>query len=88
MITDLYAQSEFEAIKRDAFSSEGKTPEERTAMFLDLMETVEAIQSQFSVGERARRTRIADQLDPRPDPWWRNIRKEALAEYQCRPSST
>jgi hypothetical protein len=88
MITDLYAQSEFEAIKRDAFSSEGKTPEERTAMFLDLMETVEAIQSQFSVGERARRMRIADQLDPRPDPWWRNIRKEALAEYQCRPSST
>ena len=81
MITDLYAQSEFEAIKRDAFSSEGKTPEERTAMFLDLMETVEAIQSQFSVGERARRMRIADQLDPRPDPWWRNIRKEALAEY-------
>ena len=88
MITDLYAQSEFEAIKRDAFSSEGKTPEERTAMFLDLMETVEAIQSQFSVGERARRMRIADQLDPRPDPWWRNIRKEALAEYLCRTSST
>jgi hypothetical protein len=76
------AQTELEAIQRDAFSSEGKSFAERTAMFLGLMEAVDAIQSHFSAEERARRMRIADQLDPRPDPWWRNFRKEALAEYE------
>jgi len=79
---DVFAQSEFEATKRDAFSSEGKTPDERIAMFLDLMKAIEAIQAHLTPEERARRQRIADQLDPRPDPWWRNFRKEALAEYQ------
>ena len=44
---NVYAQTEFEAIKRDAYSSEGKTPEERTAMFVGLMEAVAAIQSDF-----------------------------------------
>ncbi len=77
----IFAQSESEAVRRDAHSSEGKSAAERTAMFLDLMETVDAIQSQFSAGERARRMRVEDQLDPRPDPWWRNFRKEALQEY-------
>jgi hypothetical protein len=84
---EIFSQSEIEAIKKDAYSSEGKTPAERTAMFLDLMEMVDAIQSQLSMEERARRRRIADQLDPRPDPWWRNFRKETLAEYQCQTSS-
>jgi hypothetical protein len=81
------AQSELETIKRDAYSSQSATPEERTAMFLDLMEMVDAIQSHFAPEEHIRRMRVADQLDPRPDPWWRNIRKEALAEYPCRTSS-
>jgi hypothetical protein len=85
---NIFAQSEFESIKQDAFSSEGKTPEERTAMFLDLMDTVEAIQANLSVEERARRMWIADQLERRPDPWWRNFRKEAVTEYQCETSST
>ena len=84
---NIFAQSELETTKRDAQSSEGKTPEERTAMFLDLMETIEAIQAHLTPEERARRERIADKLDPRPDPWWRNFRKEALAEYECRISS-
>jgi hypothetical protein len=84
---NIYAQTEFEAIKRGAYSSEGKTPEERTAMFIGLMEAVEAIQSRFSEEERQRRMRIADHLGPRPEPWWRNIRKDALAEYQCRTQS-
>src|SRR5438874_13753701 len=74
-------QSELEVIKRDAYSSENKSPEQRTAMFLDIMEMVDAVQSHLSMEERARRQRIADQLDPRPDPWWRNCRKEALEEY-------
>jgi hypothetical protein len=83
----VFAQSELEATKRDAQSSEGKTAEERVAMFIDLMNTVEVIQSNLSSEERERRKRIADQLEPRPDPWWRNFRKEALAEYQCQISS-
>ena len=78
-----FARSELETIKRDAFSSEGKTPDQRTAMFLDLMETVEAIQSNLTAEERARRMRIADRLAPRPEPWWRNFRKQAFAELQC-----
>ena len=78
----LFTRSEFETTKEDAFSSEGKTPEERIAMFLDLMATIEAIQAHLTPEERERRRWIADQIDPRPDPWWRNVRKEALEEYQ------
>ena len=77
---NVFAQSELETIKRDAYTSEGKTPEQRTAMFLSLMEAVEAFREHLSPEQRARRQRIADQLDPRPDPWWRNCRKEALEE--------
>lgn len=80
---NVFAQSEFEAIKRDAQSSEGKTPEERIAMFIDLLETIEAIQAHLTPEEREHRARIARDLDPMPDPWWRNCRKEALAEYQA-----
>ena len=80
---NFFPQSELETIKRDAYSSESKTPEERTAMFLDLMEMVDAIQSHLTPEEHARRMWVADQLDPRPNPWWRNFRKEALAEYQA-----
>jgi hypothetical protein len=80
----IFAQSERDSTKRDALSSEGKTPRERTEMYLDLMQMVEAIESNFSAEERARRLRIADRLDPRPDPWWRNFRNEALDEFRCR----
>jgi hypothetical protein len=84
---DRFAQSELEAIKRDAFSSEGKSHEERTAMFLRLMEAVDAFRAHLTPEERARRRRIADRLEPRPEPWWRNFRKEALAEHECQVSS-
>jgi hypothetical protein len=79
--------SEFDTIKKDAFTSEGKSAEERTAMFLGLMDAVEAMRAHLTADERERRRVIADQIDPRPDPWWRNIRPEALAEYQCKTSS-
>ena len=55
-------------------------------MFLDRMATIEAIQGHLTPEERERQRRIADKIDPRPDPWWRNVRKEALVEYQCRLS--
>ena len=80
--------TEREAIERDAAGGIGKSPQERMAMFADLMETVEIIQATLSPEERERRRRIAEQLDPRPDPWWKNFRPEALAEYQCRNSPT
>jgi hypothetical protein len=83
----LYQQSELETTIQDASSSEGKTFEERTAMFVDLMATIDAIQAHLTPEEHERRQRIADLIDPRPDPWWRNCRKEALAEYECRTSS-
>jgi hypothetical protein len=74
--------SEFETTKCDAYTSEGKSFEQRTAMFISLMEAVEAFRAHLTPEERARRRFIADQLDPRPDPWWRNIRQEALDEYR------
>jgi len=74
-------QSELEVTKRDAYSSEDKTFEGRAEMFIGLMEAAEVFRAHLSPDERARRRRIADQLDPRPDPWWRNFRKEALEEY-------
>lgn len=84
---DIFSQTELESIQRDAFSSEGKTFQERTAMFVSIMAAVEAMQSHLTDEERARRMRIAEKLHRRPDPWWRNVRKEALAEYQCQTSS-
>jgi hypothetical protein len=55
---NIYAQTELEAIKRDAYSSEGKTPEERIAIFIGLMEAVEALQAHLTPEERARRRRM------------------------------
>jgi hypothetical protein len=81
-----YQLSQRESIARDAFSSEGKTPQERLAMLEDLMQATEAILSSIPPEERLRRLRIADQLDPLPKPWWRNFRPEALAEFQCQTS--
>jgi hypothetical protein len=86
-MSQIYVHTERESIIRDATSSEGKSPEQRIAIFLDLMATVETILSQFPPAERARRLAIADKLQPRPIPWWRNFRREAVEEYRCRTSS-
>jgi hypothetical protein len=83
-----YTHTEFDEIRRDAGSSEGKTFAQRTAMFEGLMDLVDALQGHLSAEERIRRMRIAGLLDPRPNPWWRNFREEALANYQCQNSST
>jgi hypothetical protein len=80
-------QSEFETTKRDAYSTEGRTPQQRIAVFINLLETVEAIRSGLPLDERQRRKRIAEQLQPLPKPWWRRFRQEALDEFRCRVSS-
>jgi hypothetical protein len=85
---DWHRQSELDVIVADAQASLGLTPEQRLAAFVDLMATIDAIQEPLPFEERLRRTEIARQLDPLPDPWWRNFRPEALAEYQCKGSSS
>ena len=72
--------SEVDALKRDARSSVGKTFDERTQMFLSLMELVDATLSRLPPEELNRRRDIAGQLDPRPTPWWRHFLPEALAD--------
>jgi hypothetical protein len=69
-------QSEKETAIADAQSSLGKSDEQRAAMFTDLQETVEAIWKHLSPDEQQRRRQIARLLDPRPTPWWKNIRCE------------
>jgi hypothetical protein len=87
MILEHLTQSEFETTKRDAFSTEGLTPQQRIAAFISVLEAVEAIRSSLSLDERRRRKRIAEQLQPLPKPWWRRFRQEALDEFRCRVSS-
>jgi hypothetical protein len=60
----------------DAETSVGRTPEERNAMFCSIQRLVGSIWSGLSREEQRRRIEISERLDPRPDPWWRNIRRE------------
>ena len=79
-------EGELETIARDAYSSLGKSPAERAAMFLDLMQTASLILEALTPDERRRRLEIAAKLDPLPNPWWGNFRLDALAEYECSTS--
>jgi hypothetical protein len=83
----MFRQSDRDALERDALASKGKSPEERMAVFVDLMKAVGAILDTLPPEERLRRRQIAERLDPRPDPWWKHFRPEALAEYECQTSS-
>jgi hypothetical protein len=80
-------QSEFESTKRDAWSTESRTPAQRIETFIDLLDAVETIRSGLSIEERIWRKQIADKLQPLPKPGWRNFRQEALEEFRCRISS-
>ncbi|HID76323.1 MAG TPA: hypothetical protein EYP56_10045 [Planctomycetaceae bacterium] len=81
-MTIFRGNSEIEAIKRDAATSEGKTPEERMATFFELLRTVSAVWGHLCPEERRRRMEIADRLNRRPEPWWKNFRPEALADQR------
>ena len=78
-----YELSERETTARDAAGSAQRSPVERLAVFVDLLATVDAITASLSAEERARRARVAFEVDPLPEPWWANFRREALAEFQC-----
>jgi hypothetical protein len=82
-----FVRSERETTIADAASSEGKSPSERMQMFFDLLTTVDAIWSHLPPEERRRRMQIAEQLDPRPEPWWKNLRPEAIPNESCSTSS-
>ena len=51
-------QTEKEATIADAQSSLGKTPQERVAMFSDLLHTIEVVSANLSAEERERRREI------------------------------
>lgn len=54
-----------------------KTPEERIAIFKDILDMISAAWAGLPEEERRRRLRIGESLDPRPVPWWKHIRPEA-----------
>ena len=60
----------------EAETSVGRTPEERNSMFCSIQRLVGSIWSRLSREEMRRRLEISERLDPRPEPWWRNIRLE------------
>jgi hypothetical protein len=78
-----HVPSERESVIEAARSSEGKSPKQRVAMFIDLLETVDVLWRDLSPEERRRRLDIARQLDPKPEPWWKNLRPEAQPKPPC-----
>lgn len=64
-------------ILEEARQFRDKTPEERMAIFKDILDMISATWACLPEEERRRRLRIGETLDPRPEPWWRNLRPEA-----------
>lgn len=79
---------------RDSTAADAKhvvrmTPEERAAVFIELDRTMEAILAGLSVEERLRRRDAALLFDPRPTPWWKNLRRSAWPrEEESRDDAT
>jgi hypothetical protein len=65
-------------IIEDARASRNLTPEQRWAIFCSIQRMVAATWEGLSREEMRRRLEVGEKLDPRPDPWWKNIRPEAL----------
>lgn len=80
-------RSERESIAADAKYVVGLTPEERAAVFIDLDRTMEAILSALPDEERRRRRRASRLLDPRPAPWWKNLRRSAWPREEWAPDN-
>ena len=77
----IYTQhSERETTIADAQSSIGKSAEERAAQFTGLLETMESMLNHLTPEERKRRREAARYLDPRPEPWWKNLRISARSD--------
>ena len=78
MNDDLPIGSEGDAIITAAARCEGMSPRERMELFAELLRQEDAILEKLTPEERRRRLEMADQLDPRPEPWWKNLRPEAI----------
>jgi len=76
-------RSERDSIIAAARSCEGKSPRERMEMFVDLLETLDVVWATLSPDERRRRIEINRQLEPAPDPWWKNLRPSAQPKLPC-----
>jgi hypothetical protein len=70
-------RSDRESTAADAAHVVGMTPEQRGAVFIDLARTMEAILAEIPAAERRRRRDAGRIIDPRPTPWWRNLRQSA-----------
>jgi hypothetical protein len=73
-----HSPSERDEILAEAETSVGRTALERWAMFESLQRLLGAIWDGLTSDEVRRRLEIAERLDPRPDPWWRNVKPEGL----------
>jgi len=67
---------------RDSTAADAKhvvhmTPEERAAVFIGLERTMDSILAALPAAERRRRRDAARLIDPRPTPWWKNLRRSA-----------
>ena len=69
---------EKDAVIADAETSVGRSAEERWRMFCSIQRMVAATWKGLTEDEMRRRLEIGEQLDPRPEPWWKNVRPEAL----------
>lgn len=78
MIDALPIPSERDAIIAAAARCEAMSPRERMELFAELLRQEDAILEKLTPEERRRRIETADQLDPRPEPWWKNLRPEAI----------
>lgn len=75
-------RSDRDSIAADATHVVGMTPEERAAVFVDLARTMELILAELPAAERRRRRDIGRTIDPRPTPWWKNLRQSAWPREQ------
>jgi hypothetical protein len=67
-------------VKSDAETSLGKTFEERSLMFASIQRMIGAIWAHLSETEMRRRLEIGERLDPRPEPWWKDIKSMERGE--------
>ncbi len=71
-------ESERDAMIAAAERCRRMTPRERMELFAELLRQEDEKLAKLSPEERLRQREIEEQLDPRPNPWWKNIRPDAL----------
>ncbi len=75
---DIWGIDEEADIREEAAACAALSAEERMAVFVGLLRTVDAIWASLTEEERLARLRIGESLEPRPEPWWRNVRASVI----------